>query len=325
MTSTRKTERGIGSSDRRTFLRTTAVLAGGAVATGSASGSRRNSPPSGPSKAADHDVHWGESDEEGGVRTYATTNHEGHLSTLGVHVDGEALAAFDEAERAVHLHFPNETDDGDVIDLHQFTHMGFHYNPQGHAPPNVYDVPHFDFHFYMIAADVVAGISGGPLESTPLPFVGLADYDVPGDQFPPEYTFEEHRLIVEKMGEHLLDGTAPEFQGAEFTHTNVYGTYDPSIDPADPAGTEVIELEGERVEVPVYEGDGEGRLHFVEPMVTTEFLRNDLDEELTVEIATPEAYFEADDYPTAYVLKPDGDGGVYVSLDEFEEFPGSSE
>jgi hypothetical protein len=77
--------------------------------------------------------------------------------------------------------------------------------------------------------------------------------------------------------------------------------------------------------VPVYEGDGVGRLHFVEPMITTDFISNDLDEETAVYIATPEAFPVADDYPTEYVMKPDGDGGVYVSIDDFEAFPGSSE
>ncbi|MFA9502769.1 hypothetical protein ACERIM_08290 [Natrinema sp. H-ect1] len=319
------TKRHIDGIDRRLFLKTTAVLAGGTFATGTASGSGRDSGPSELPTPADHDVHWGESDEAGGLRTYATTDPEGRLSSLGVHVGGDALMAFDEGEHAAHLHFPETTDDGAEIDSHQFTHMGFHYNPQGHAPPGVYDVPHFDCHFYMMAEDAVEGISGGPLESTPLPFVGLADYDVPADQFPPEYTFEEHRLIVEGMGEHLLDGTAPEFRGEAFTHTNVYGAYDPSIDPAQPADTEVITLEGERVELPVYEGDGDGRVHFVEPMVTTDFLRDGLEEETAVDIATPEVFFEADEYPTAYAMMPDGDGGAYVAIREFEEFPGADQ
>ncbi|WP_226480109.1 hypothetical protein [Natrinema amylolyticum] len=322
MTPRQKTKRHIDGIDRRLFLQTTAVLAGGALVTGTVDGSRRDSVPSELPTPADHDVHWGESDTDGGVRTYATTDREGRLSSLGVHVGGDALMAFDEEESATHLHFPKETDDGVDIDLHQFTYVGFHYNPQGHAPPGIYDVPHFDFHFYMMAEDIVEGISGGPLESTPLPFVGLADYDVPADQFPEGYMFEEHRLIVERMGEHLLDETAPEFHGEAFTHTNVYGVYDPSIDPEQPADTEVIELEGERVEVPVYEGDGEGRVHFVEPMVTTDFLRNDLEEETTVDVATPGVYFETDDYPTSYAIMPDGDGGAYVSIREFEEFHG---
>lgn len=30
-----------------------------------------------------------------------------------------------------------------------FDHVAIDWNPKGHIPPNIYDVPHFDFHFYM--------------------------------------------------------------------------------------------------------------------------------------------------------------------------------
>jgi hypothetical protein len=34
------------------------------------------------------------------------------------------------------------------------------WEPHGHPPPGVYDVPHFDFHFYMITPEERAGIDG---------------------------------------------------------------------------------------------------------------------------------------------------------------------
>lgn len=313
---------------RRTVLKTigSGVVGGTVVGMGTAAGRGHGGDP----KPPNHDIHWGESADvevDGGVvgevRAYATTNPAGKLSSLGVHMDGGAFGAFDEGgghrdeEFAAHLHFPE-------IDTHQFTFNGFHYNPAGHPPPGVYTVPHFDFHFHFIEEAVVEGITGGPLPEF-LPFIGLADYEVPDEQFPPGYMFESHRLIVKEMGEHLLDGTAPEFNGGTFTHTNVYGVYDPAIDPENPDHFETIELGGQEMDVPVYIGDGVGRLHFVEPMITTDFISGDLDEETAVEIATPEAFPVADDYPTEYVMKPDGDGGVYVSMDNFEEFPGSGE
>lgn len=302
---------------RRSVLKTGSLVVGATMLSGCGA--------SATPKPDNHDLHKGGSSDvgDGEVRAYATTNPSGKLSSLGVHVDGDAMDEFGEAEEAAHLHFPTETTDGDALDTHQFTYMGFHYNPAGHPPPGIYDVPHFDFHFYMIEEDVVADISGGPLGESPLPFLGLAGYDVPDDQFPSGYVFEEHRFIVEEMGEHLLDGTAPEFQGEDFTHTYVYGVHDPSIDMGHPGGSETIELAGDEVELPVYEGDGEGMPHFVEPMITTDFIRNDLDEELAVDVVTPEAFPTADDYPTEYVMKPDGDGGVFVSIDDFEEFPSS--
>lgn len=32
-----------------------------------------------------------------------------------------------------------------------FTHATLDWNPKGHVPPGIYDVPHFDFHFYVIS------------------------------------------------------------------------------------------------------------------------------------------------------------------------------
>lgn len=308
---------------RRTVLKLTSAGLVGGLGIGTTAGREHDGDP----KPPNHDFHEGDSEAVevdgevvGEVTAYATTNPAGKLSSLGVHLDAGAFNAFDEdgghreEEFPAHLHFPED------IDTHQFTFNGFHYNPKGHAPPDIYDVPHFDFHFYFIEEEVVEGITGGPLPNS-LPFMGLADYEVPDEQFQPGYMFEEHRLIVKDMGEHLLDGTAPEFHGEDFTHTNVYGVYDPAIDPDQPDGSRTIELSGEEVTLPVYEGDGVAQLHFVEPMITTDFISNDLDEEMAVDIATPEAFPVVDDYPTEYVMKPDGDGGVYVSIDNFETFP----
>jgi len=323
-------------NSRRTVLKILgAGTAGGlVVGTGSvasrrqrgSSGALENLPEN--PKPSNHDLHEGdpatvevEDGDDGEVLAYATTNPAGKLSSIGVHLDAAAFAAFDEKGGhrdepfAAHLHSPD-------VDTHQFTFNGFHYNPEGHPPPEIYTVPHFDFHFYFIEESVVEAIDGGPMPDQ-LPFVGLADYDIPDEQFPPGYNFEKHRLIVRQMGEHLLDGTAPEFQGEDFTHTNAYGVWDPSVDLESKDGCEDIQ-ELDLEDVPVYRGDGEGRLQFVEPMVTTDFISDDLDEETEVEIATPDVFPVADDYPTTYVVQPDGEGGVYVSIDGFEAFPGPS-
>lgn len=229
-----------------------------------------------------------------------------------------------ETGSAAHVHFPTETAEGDALD-HQFTFQGFHYNPQGHPPPGIYDAPHFDFHFYMLGDEAIEAISGGPLEETPMPFVGLTDYEIPDAQRLSGYTFEKHRLIVEGMGEHLLDATAPEFNGGTFTHTYVYGIHDPSIDPTNVDRTEVVALGDEEVEMPVHTGDGQGQVHFVEPMITTDFIRNDLTGAREVGVATPARFPTAGAYPTTYGMRPDGEGGVHVTVGGFKQFPGPSQ
>lgn len=261
-----------------------------------------------------HNVVWGEEElevgSEGSVKPYATTNPAGRLSSLGVHLNGDAFERYDvgnseEGELEAHLSFPTED-----VDTHQFTFMGFHFNPNGHAPPGIYTVPHFDFHFYMMDHDVVEQIP-----------IGVAAYDIPDEQHPDDYVFGNPRIIEPKMGEHLLDSTSPEVAQQDedlFTHTNIYGVYDPSIDPSKPDGT----VETPLGELQVFEGDGQGEIHFVEPMITTDFIRDDLDSETSVKLSTPDVFPVADDYPTEYVMKPDGNGGIFVSIDGFESFPG---
>lgn len=302
------TDRAI-ETGRRTVLKAGAMAgatAVGVLATGTASARTES--------AANLIAHDGESAEfgDGTVKTGATTNSSGELVSLDVHVDGDALTSVDDDETEPHesvaAHVPLPSD----VNTHQFTFVGLHYNPVGHAPPGIYTVPHFDFHFYMVEESMV--------ESIPL---GVAAYDIPDEQFPPGYQLEDPRLIVPEMGEHLLDGTAPEFGDGEFTHTYVYGIYDPAIDPENSSRVEEMELEGETQEVPVFEGDGESRIHFVEPMVTNEFFA-DLESETRVDVETPEAFPVADRYPTEYVLKP-RESGVSVSIGGFQQFSGASE
>lgn len=272
---------------RRTALKTIGIgLAGSALAGVTMAHSNRN--------GTHGNEIWGESLAvgDGEVKTYATTNPAGKLASLGVAIDAEALAEFDADSVAGHLHFPD-------VDAHQFTFMGFHYNPQGHPPEEIYGVPHFDFHFYMMEEADVEAIETGP-----------AQYAIPEAQLPQDYVRTpvvdtdddgepDTPLADEAMGEHLVDPSSPEFQpDGEFTHTLIYGAYN-------------------------VDGSDVGRLTFVEPMITLAYLEA-LDEEVAVDSKMPEEFFVADDYPQKYVMKPSSTGGVTVAIDDFAEFSGPS-
>jgi len=132
-----------------------------------------------------------------------------------------------------------------------FQFVELDWNPGGHEPPGIYDVPHFDFHFYTItpaqrnAIDPVAlgeaqflAKSGNlPPEAERAPFhVALA---APGQPV----------VAVPRMGVHWSDMRSPELQGMlgnpagyrPFTTTFTYGSWD-------------------------------GRFIFAEPMVTRAFI-----------------------------------------------------
>jgi hypothetical protein len=162
-----------------------------------------------------------------------------------------------------------------------FDHVGFGWNPEGHPPRGVWDVPHFDFHFHFERPETVSAIDKGVIDELP-------------DRIVPEgYMLAEGGAVIPKMGAHLAPADTPEFNDGVFTSTLIWGAAD--ID--DAAGPE---------------------LHFVEPMVTVEHLR----ELSTVDrrpVAQPESYPTAGWYPTSYAVEPIDESGYAVVLEAFEE------
>ncbi len=145
------------------------------------------------------------------------------------------------------------------------------WNPQGHPPPKIYTVPHFDFHFYTISQDEVDKIKfSGPDD----PAAKVSDNDlVPKDyQVVPD-------TAVNMMGVHAIDTKAPEFNGKPFTATFIYG-YD------------------------------NGKLIFLEPMVTLAFLQTKPNEKYPVK--APARYSSAGYYPTAYSVRYDAGADRYM-------------
>ena len=108
------------------------------------------------------------------------------------------------------------------------------WNPQGHPPPHVYTVPHFDFHFYVAKPDEVQQVSfKGPDD---------AATKVTDLQLVPKGYRVIPESAINRMGVHAVDLGAPEFHGKPFAATFIYGYY-------------------------------KGRLTFVEPMTTLAFLQ----------------------------------------------------
>ena len=106
------------------------------------------------------------------------------------------------------------------------------WNPHGHEPEGVYSVPHFDFHFYTIAAAVRNAIdptdTSFQTKANTLPAQGeSSQFYVPLS--PPQGPV----LAIPRMGVHWADMRAPELQGAfghpenakPFTTTFLHGSW----------------------------------------------------------------------------------------------------
>ncbi|HEX6433838.1 MAG TPA: DUF5602 domain-containing protein [Gemmatimonadales bacterium] len=143
---------------------------------------------------------------QGTVQTFATLDRTGELTTLGVKISEAAMTSPPREMRMLQIPLPP------AAAGFGYDHVGFDWNPQGHVPAGVYDIPHFDFHFYNIPVAEQMAIPGGP-EPTPLPAANT----------PPDYMSTGESVPM--MGVHWVDRTAPELNGRPFTRTLIYGSY----------------------------------------------------------------------------------------------------
>lgn len=110
-----------------------------------------------------------------------------------------------------------------------FKWVMFNWNPVGHIPPGIYDVPHFDIHFYIDSIANVFALQPGPCGPE---FVRCDQFEratkpLPANYLPPDYISVD--AVAPAMGNHLIDPTGPEFNGEQWTRNWIFGTYDGEI------------------------------------------------------------------------------------------------
>jgi hypothetical protein len=129
-----------------------------------------------------------------------------------------------------------------VLPLHQkaaavtpFDHITINWNPHGHEPEHIYDVPHFDLHFYKISLDQQMSITGVPGAAPPAGYLP-ASYVIQG-------------ATVPQMGTHWLDPHSPELPPtmAPFTYTMIYGSNNGEVIFIEPMITRSFLLSGTAV------------------------------------------------------------------------------
>lgn len=159
------------------------------------------------------------------------------------------------------------------------------WNPMGHIPPGVYDLPHFDVHFYIQPIEQVFAIEPGPCGPE---FVRCDQFELARKSLPANYIHPDYQnvdAVAPAMGNHLIDLTSPEFKGQRFTRTWVFGVYD-------------------------------GRITFYEEMLTRDYLLTRPNK--CYPIKTPAAVEQTGYYPTASCVRYDAGRDAYeVSMEEF--------
>ncbi|MBK8247638.1 MAG: DUF5602 domain-containing protein [Gemmatimonadetes bacterium] len=141
-----------------------------------------------------------------------------------------------------------------------YRHIGINWQPSGHPPSMVYTVPHFDVHYYLISMSERDAMT--PADPT---FAAKAAKAPPPGEAPPNY--RQDPMAIPRMGSHWGDSTANEHHGSPFTSTMIYGFYD-------------------------------GRMIFIEPMMSKAFLESKPNETKALKI--PAKYPAPGRYPTSY-------------------------
>lgn len=122
---------------------------------------------------------------------------------LGASIDAAALASLPATETRVDLPVPGAA---------RFRLVEIDWHPHGHPPKGIYDVPHFDAHFYVIEAsqrDRIAFAAPGTVAKPA------------GNLVPAGYVTDGS--VVPQMGMHFVPASAPEFHGRPFGCTEIFG------------------------------------------------------------------------------------------------------
>ncbi len=157
----------------------------------------------------------------------------GHArSWINVTHDNKALAIAVEMTSGALENLPQDPNDFEAAtfvlplhptakDLMPYDHITINWNVHGHEPPGLYDLPHFDFHFYKIS--IAEQLAIPPYEIAP----ALFDNEPPAGYIPPLYF--KGPGGVPQMGAHWVDLLSPEFNGQIFTQTFIYGSYNGEV------------------------------------------------------------------------------------------------
>jgi hypothetical protein len=227
---------------------------------------------------------------EGKVRTYVVLDEKAGRRPieLGVAIDARTMEGRLPDEM---LQFPMPLP-AQAPEPYRF--VLFDWNPEGHHPPEIYGLPHFDFHFYWTPHAEVAAITPAAPDFAAKANAPIDPAFVPERYFvakPPEGDLAS--VAVPGMGVHWNDVLAPELQAMlgdfdahePFTKTFIYGSWD-------------------------------GRFTFAEPMITREYLLRRTSE--VIPVPKPQRYAQPGWYPAAYRIYHDAQKQEYrVAIMDF--------
>ena len=186
---------------------------------------------SGISTMAAENILWGEplATTKGKIRSFVKFNMRDGNDQVGVAISNSLVTALGDYHEMKSFIVPLPR----ASSIRPFNHVVVDWNPHGHIPSHIYDVPHFDIHFYFIPESLRQTITCQDADAA------VCMKQPAPEMIPPFY--QPTPAGDMKMGWHWFDPRSPEFNGHPFTVTLIYGFYN-------------------------------GVMSFIEPMVTRDFL-----------------------------------------------------
>ncbi len=214
---------------------------------------------------------------DGSARTLVRFNNDGTPSSVAVVLSPGAL-------NGLPMHYDNPMEGMKTLLLPAeartaglpIDHVSLDWNPQGHEPEGLFNLPHFDVHFYMISQEAQMAIS--PADSM---FAEKATR-LPDARYQPQgFMGDPSGVAIPMMGYHWLDTTDPLYApgGGVFQEVFLWGSYD-------------------------------GEIIFMEPMITRAYLETRPNH--TEMLAQPQAFAKEGYYPTRYTVRYDTNQREYV-------------
>lgn len=214
---------------------------------------------------------------KGAAHTVVRTDDAGQVASIGIVMNKGALEGLPKpgaGPTAFWLDMPGKGP------RTVFNHVVINWEAAGHAPPKVYDVPHFDFHFYLGSKAMQRRIRFGSEAESGDPSQQPAADLLPAGYIVPPGT------AVPRMGVHAIHPGGPEFNGKPFTATFIYGYH-------------------------------RQQLFFLEPMVALSFLQSS--PAFEADIPRPARYSKPGRYPGGYAVQHDAaSGNVEILLTQLQ-------
>lgn len=158
---------------------------------------------------------------DGKAKTIVTLSKDGAPEQLIISINNAALNSLPIGGDGSHNHENNY-----VLPFPEkakaaipFKFVGMNWNPAGHEPANIYGLPHFDFHYYMVTEAEVANTT-----------------DMEKMEIHPDVAYLPQTYFagpaIPQMGKHWLDPASPELSQtnpAVFTQTFIFGSYNGNV------------------------------------------------------------------------------------------------